>query len=61
MKKKFLKYSTELIKKNNPTLSDEKIAELRYGLEGFYLTITKTIFIFCLSYLMYKQMLCTLE
>ena len=58
MKKKFLKYSTELIKKNNPTLSDERIAELKYGLEGFYLTITKTIFIFCLSYLMgiFKEM-----
>lgn len=58
MKKKFLEYSTKLIKNNNPTLSDERIAELKYGLEGFYLTITKTVFIFGLSYLIgiFKEM-----
>ena len=46
MKKRFLDYSLKLITNNNPNLSSEKKDELRYGLEGFYLTITKAIFIF---------------
>lgn len=58
MKKRFLDYSLKLITSNNPNLSNEKKDELRYGLEGFYLTITKTVFIFGLSYLIgiFKEM-----
>ncbi len=58
MKKRFLDYSLKLITNNNPNLSSEKKDELRYGLEGFYLTITKTVFIFGLSYLIgiFKEM-----
>ena len=58
MKKVFLNGCMSLIKKNQD-YSDEKLAEIRYGLEGIYLTITKTIFIFGLSYLLgiFKEML----
>jgi putative agrB-like protein len=52
MKKRFLDYSLKLITNNNPNLSSEKKDELCYGLEGFYLTITKAIFIFSLAYLL---------
>lgn len=59
MKKKFLKWSLNLIKNNNPEISDIRLDEIRYGLEGIYLTITKTIFIFLVSYLLgiFKEML----
>ncbi len=49
MKKKFLAYSLEVIKNNNPNLTDIKLEEYRYGLEGFYIFITKTIIIFTLA------------
>lgn len=52
MKKRFLDYSLKLITNNNPNLSNEKKDEICYGLEGFYLTITKAIFIFSLAYLL---------
>lgn len=51
MKKKFLNFSLSLIKKKYPDTSDTKLDELRYGLEGFYLTITKFIFTFVLAYI----------
>lgn len=59
MKKRFLKWSLELIKKNNPEMSNIRLDEIRYGLEGIYLTITKTIFIFTVCYLLkiFKEML----
>lgn len=58
MKKKFLDYSLKLIKNNKPELNDDRLAEIRYGLEGIYLTITKTIFIFTLAYILgiFKEM-----
>jgi len=49
LKKKFLNYSLGLIKKYNPQYNEIKIDEIRYGLEGFYLTITKMIIIVILS------------
>lgn len=59
MKKKFLNYSLNLVKENNPNLSEIKLEEIRYGLEGFYLTITKALFIFTIAYLLgiFKEML----
>lgn len=59
MKKRFLKWSLGLIKNNNPEMSDIRLDEIRYGLEGIYLTITKTIFIFTICYLLniFKEML----
>lgn len=59
MKKRFLKWSLNLIKNNNPSIDDIKLDEIRYGLEGIYLTITKTIFIFTICYLLniFKEMI----
>lgn len=59
MKKYILNWCCELIKNNNSNLTEEKMLEIRYGLEGIYLTITKTIFIFLISYLLniFKEML----
>lgn len=59
MKKRFLKWGLGLIKNNNPEISDIRLDEIRYGLEGIYLTITKTIFIFTVCYLLkiFKEML----
>ncbi len=49
MKRKFLDSSLALIRKNNPSISDVKLDEIAYGLEGIYLTMTKTIIIFALA------------
>lgn len=49
MKKKFLTCSLSLIKKYNPDLNEIKLDEIRYGLEGVYLTMTKAIVIFSIS------------
>lgn len=58
MKKRFLDGCIKLIKDNNKDISNEKIDEIRYGLEGVYLTISKTIFIFALTYVLgiFKEM-----
>ena len=48
MKKKFLNFSLNLIKKYND-YDDVKMDELRYGLEGFYLTMTKMVVILTLA------------
>lgn len=39
-----------LVKKNNPTYHEEKLEEIRYGLESIYLTYTKIFVIFVLAY-----------
>lgn len=59
MKKIFLDGCIELIKNNNKNISNEKLEEVRYGLEGIYLAITKTIFIFAITYFLgiFKEML----
>ena len=49
MKEVLLNNSLNLIIKNNPKYSDEDIEKLKYGLEGIYLTITKTIIILIAS------------
>ncbi len=48
MKKKFLDYSMNLIKEKN-NYSDIKLAELKYGLEAFYMLATKLLVIFVLA------------
>lgn len=53
MKKRFLKYSLQTIKKYHPDYDDIKMDEMRYGLEGFYLTITKSIVIFTIAILLH--------
>jgi len=52
MKKKYLKYTLGIIKKYNPELTDIQLDEMRYGLEGFYLMITKMIIIIPLAFLL---------
>lgn len=50
LKKVFLNYSLSIIQKEY-NLDDIRVAELKYGLEGFYLTITKAIVILFIAYL----------
>ena len=38
-----------LVQKNYPDYSEEKLEEIEYGLTGLYLTITKTIVIFAIA------------
>lgn len=45
MKHKFLDNSLNLIISKYPDISEEKLEEFRYGLEGFYLTISKMLII----------------
>lgn len=49
MKNVCLNYSMNSIKKYYPNYSDTQLAEIRYGLEGIYLSITKLIVISILS------------
>ena len=59
MKQKFLSFSLNLIKSNNNKLDEIKLDEIRYGLEGLYLLITKTIIIFSIALILniFKEML----
>lgn len=49
LKKRFLVYSTNLIKQYYPDTDDIKMEEYKYNLEGFYLTISKMFIIIPLS------------
>lgn len=49
MKKNFLNYAMTTIKSQYPDLTDTSLEELKYGLEGIYLTFTKLIVIIILS------------
>ena len=51
MKKLVIEKMMNLIK-NNKQYTDEKLAEIKYGLEGLYLTFSKLIIIFLLGYLL---------
>lgn len=59
MKQVFLNRSLDIIKNNKPGLSEEKLEECRYGLEGFYIFLTKTIIIFTLAIILgvFKEMI----
>lgn len=59
MKQVFLNRSLDIIKNNKPGLSEEKLEEYRYGLEGFYIFLTKTIIIFTLAIILgvFKEMI----
>lgn len=50
MKKFVLDKSISIIQKKYPEYDDKKLAAIRYGLEGTYLTITKAIIIFIIAY-----------
>ena len=51
MKKVVMNYTMNLIK-NNGNYDEEKLAVIKYGLEGLYLTISKLIIILLLSYML---------
>lgn len=59
MKKKFLNFAIKCIKESHPDYDDIKIAEMRYSLEGFYLSFTKLIIIAAFSLILgvFKEML----
>ena len=52
MKKRFLNKLRDLISKQYPEYSNDKLDEIMYGIEGIYLTITKTIIIFSLAFIL---------
>ena len=52
MKKRILSYFKNKIIKKYPDYSKDKIDEIMYGLEGIYLTITKTIIIFLIAWIL---------
>lgn len=52
MKKWFLKKSMNIIKNYNSDFDETKMDEIRYGLEATYLSITKTIVILFVSFLL---------
>ena len=52
MKNYIVNNSLNLIKKNNPTLDEVKLAEIKYGLVSIYLLISKLIIICIFAYLL---------
>lgn len=52
MKKKFLNSSINRISKKYPEYDEEKLEVIEYGLEALYITFTKTIAIFSISFLL---------
>ena len=52
MKKRFLSAIRKSIKNQYPTYSEDKLDEIMYGVEGIYLTISKTIIIFAIAFLL---------
>lgn len=59
MKKVFLNTCLKLISQNDQSINEIQLDEIRYGLEGIYLTITKTIVIFGITYFLgiFEEML----
>lgn len=59
MKQRFLNYALSSIRSAHPEYDDTVLGELRYGLEGLYLTVTKLIIIFVGSAVLgiFKEML----
>lgn len=52
MRKKFLDSSMKRIRKKYPEYDEEKLEVISYGLEAFYITITKTVVIFGLAFIL---------
>ncbi len=48
----FISNSMNLIRKNKPNYTKEKLEELEYGLTGLYILISKSIIIFSIAYLL---------
>ena len=49
MKKFIVNRAMSVISSNYPNYNEDKLAEIRYGLEGIYLTLTKTIIILLIT------------
>lgn len=62
MKKRFLNKIRIAIKKQYPNYNDDKIDEIMYGIEGLYLSVTKMVIIFTLSFILgiFKELICLL-
>ena len=45
MKKYIMNHAMQVIKDNYPNYNQDKLDEIRYGLEGIYLSLTKTLVI----------------
>ena len=62
MKKRFLKNIRTAIKKQYPNYNNDKIDEIMYGIEGLYLTFTKTVVICTLALILgvFKELICLL-
>ena len=58
MKNYLLDFAVKNIKDNHPDYTDETIDEYRYGLEGFYMLISKSILIFSIALILniFKEM-----
>ena len=52
MRKKFLDFSMGRIQKRYPDYSKEKLEEIEYGLEALYITLTKTVVITIVSFIL---------
>ncbi len=52
MKSLVLEKCLEIVKDSYPDYNEDKLDEIRYGLEAFYLSITKLVAIFFLAYLL---------
>lgn len=52
MKQIFLDYSMNSIKAKYPEYSSDKLEEIAYGLEAIYLTLTKTLVIFGIAFIL---------
>lgn len=52
MKKKFVNWALSIVKEYNQNLTKKEIDTIAYGLEGLYLTITKLIVIFIISFIL---------
>lgn len=59
MKEAFINNSMNIIKKYYPNYSEVKLEELKYGLLGLYLLITKSIIIFAIAFFLgiFKELL----
>ena len=52
MKKYIMNHAMHVVKENYPDYDQDKLDEIRYGLEGIYLSVTKTIVILFITLLL---------
>ena len=52
MKKFIMNHAMHLVQENYPDYSQDKLDEIKYGIEGIYLSLTKTIVILFITFLL---------